>query len=315
MSSEMNAPGGPAGEHAPSGEITTLGGGPPPPSPESERRLERVIAVNFIVAFLAAVALGATYWLGGQPQLEGLFVAVSLGALGIGVTVWGKHLMPQGPFVQDREELPSPEGEREAFQASLDRGVETLARRSFLGKLLALAGGAFGIVAIFPFLRSLGPQPKKALTTTSWKSGSLLVRSDGTPVHVGDLEVGGVMTVFPEHDSNSAVSQTLLVRPSSVGFVTKPGRETWTPKGYVAFSKVCTHAGCPVALYEQQTQQLLCPCHQSLFDIFSGAMPVFGPAPRPLPQLPLYIDSSGNLRAQAGYDEPIGPGYWERGAT
>ena len=96
---------------------------------------------------------------------------------------------------------------------------------------------------------------------------------------------------------------------------TKPGRETWGPAGYVAYSKVCTHAGCPVGLYEQLTQQLLCPCHQSLFNVREGAQPIFGPAPRPLAQLPLYVDGAGYLRAQTGYDEPIGPGFWERGGT
>ncbi|MGH6876918.1 MAG: ubiquinol-cytochrome c reductase iron-sulfur subunit, partial [Rhizomicrobium sp.] len=94
--------------------------------------------------------------------------------------------------------------------------------------------------------------------------------------------------------------------------VTLPGRETWGPKGYLAYSKMCTHAGCPVGLYEEVTQQLLCPCHQSLFNVKTGANPVFGPAPRPLPQLPLRIDSAGFLVAQAGYDQPVGPGFWER---
>jgi ubiquinol-cytochrome c reductase iron-sulfur subunit len=91
-----------------------------------------------------------------------------------------------------------------------------------------------------------------------------------------------------------------------------PGRETWAPAGYVAYSKVCTHAGCPVGLYEQQLQLLVCPCHQSMFDVTNGAVPKFGPAPRPLPQLPLQITSDGYLVAQAGYDQPVGPGYWER---
>jgi ubiquinol-cytochrome c reductase iron-sulfur subunit len=80
----------------------------------------------------------------------------------------------------------------------------------------------------------------------------------------------------------------------------------------VAYSKVCTHAGCPVDLYQEQLYQLLCPCHQSLFDVLKGAQPVFGPAPRPLPQLPLKIDEAGYLVASAGYDQPIGPGFWER---
>ena len=90
---------------------------------------------------------------------------------------------------------------------------------------------------------------------------------------------------------------------------------SWGPEGYLAFSKVCTHAGCPVALYQKALDELLCPCHQSIFEVGPGrpATPVFGPAPRPLPQLPLYVDSKGYLRAQNRYDEPVGPGFWERG--
>src|SRR5262249_41267870 len=153
-------------------------------------------------------------------------------------------------------------------------------------------------------LRSLGPLPKKLLYTTTWRKGSYLTMVDGTHVNVNTLAVGGIATVFPENDLGGALSQTVLVRIQENGdIVTRPGRETWGPHGYLAFPKVCTHAGCPVGLYEELTQQLLCPCHQSLFDVRIGAEPVFGPAPRPLAQLPLYVDSEGNLRAQAGYDE------------
>jgi ubiquinol-cytochrome c reductase iron-sulfur subunit len=95
--------------------------------------------------------------------------------------------------------------------------------------------------------------------------------------------------------------------------VTREGRETWGPEGYVAFSKVCTHAGCPVGLYQQQFKKLLCPCHQSTFDVADGASVSFGPATRPLPQLPLEVDDDGFLRAQSDYQEPVGPGFWDRG--
>ncbi len=135
---------------------------------------------------------------------------------------------------------------------------------------------------------------------------------DGRRIHQADLEVGGALTVFPEGYEGSSVDQTMLIRADDKNIVTLPGRETWGPKGYLAYSKMCTHAGCPVGLYQELSQQLLCPCHQSLFDVLTGANPVFGPAPRPLPQLPLQIDSGGFLVAQAGYDQPVGPGYWER---
>ena len=126
--------------------------------------------------------------------------------------------------------------------------------------------------------------------------------------------MGGDITVFPEGNVGSSVDQTMLIRlaPAGTDIVTRPGRESWGPDGYVASSKLCTHAGCPVGLYQDQTQQLVCPCHQSIFEVSKGAQQVFGPAPRPLPQLPLQVDSQGWLRAQRGFDEPVGPGFWER---
>jgi ubiquinol-cytochrome c reductase iron-sulfur subunit len=104
----------------------------------------------------------------------------------------------------------------------------------------------------------------------------------------------------------------VLIRLDNNDFVTKKGRESWGPAGYVAYSKLCSHLGCPVGLYEQQLQLLVCPCHQSMFDVAKAAQPTFGPAPRPLPQLALYIDRDGYLRSQHDYDEPVGPGFWER---
>lgn len=278
----------------------------------SERRFEKVVGISFALSFLATVGLGALYWQGGQTQIEGILLFVALGGLGFGIVSWGKYLVPQGPYVQEREELVSPAPEREAFEESFERGASLIQRRSFLAKALGAAVAAFGVITLFPFIRSLGPQPKKMLFTTHWKKGSYLVRADSTRVLATDLEVGGSMTVFPEGHPGGAISQTILIRPSFENIVTKKGRETWGPKGYLAFSKVCTHAGCPVGLYQELTHQLLCPCHQSLFDVMTGATPVFGPAPRPLPQLPLEIDSQGYLRAQTGFDEPIGPGFWER---
>jgi ubiquinol-cytochrome c reductase iron-sulfur subunit len=293
-----------------------------PTSPDHEDAydrpvIERLIAVSFTLSVLATVGLGVTYWLGGQPQVEGALLFVALGGIGVGIVAWGKYLVPQGPYVQERHELRSDDVEREAMHASLGRGLRQLERRSFLLRLLGASVGAFGLINLFPFIRSLGPVPGKSLFLTNWKPGSRLVTASGRVVTENDLEVGGLLTVFPEGYENSpmnAIDQVVLVRPATTDLVTRPGRETWGPKGYLAFSKVCTHAGCPVGLYQQLTQQLLCPCHQSLFDVLTGATNVFGPAPRPLPQLPLYIDSDGVLRAQAGFDEPVGPGFWERGA-
>lgn len=273
---------------------------------------ERAIAAGFSVATVSGIGLAVVYALGGQPQLEGVLLLGALGGIGFGAAAWGKHLMPNGPYVQHREPLTSSYDERERFVESFERGAETIGRRRFLRRMLGGAATALGVALLFP-VRSLGPNPGNSLDHTSWSPGARLVDGEGRPVGVGDLAVGGVATVFPEGHVGDASAQTLLIHAAEEPLVTRAGRESWSPHGYVAFSKVCTHAGCPVGLYQQKTNQLLCPCHQSLFDVAHGARPVFGPAPRSLPQLPLDVDADGFLVAQRDYLEPIGPTFWNRG--
>jgi len=287
------------------------------PLAKNPRRAELAIGVLLIIGVAGFAAYGALYWVGGQTQWEGLYLGVGLFGFGFGLSAWGKYLLPRGPFVEDRHPFASTELEVEAMTAAVvDRGTAVVRRRGFLAGLLAAGSGIMGIVLGFPLLRSLGPTPKKTFDRTNWTKGSYVVDISGRRIHRADIEVGGALTVFPARFVNSenaqAVDQTMLIRPQKTPFLTKPGREGWTPDGYVAYSKVCTHAGCPVGLYQEQLYQLLCPCHQSLFNVLHGAQQVFGPAPRPLPQLPLYIDADGFLRAQSGYLEPIGPGFWER---
>lgn len=275
-------------------------------------RAERAIGVSFVVATVAGLGLAATYWLGGQTQVEGVLLFTCLGGLGFGITTWGRSLMPQGPFEQRRESLVGTREDQEAFTAAFGRGEESFERRRLLLRLLAGGAGALGLALLFP-IRSLGPEPGRSLFRTAWRKGSRMVRGDGTPVRVDDLKVGGVLTVFPEGHAGRSDSQTLLLRPSAAPITTHPGRESWSPEGYLAFSKVCTHAGCPVGLYEHDRQQLLCPCHQSTFDVLQGCRPSFGPATRPLPQLQITVDADGWFRAVDDYQEPIGPGFWDRG--
>lgn len=283
------------------------------PAAKNVRHTERWIAFFIILGALGFAGYGAIYWQGGQPQIEGLTLGAGLVFIGIALAAWGKYLLPRGPFVEERHSMASSKVEREEMVAAVtERGRLVMHRRGFLGKALGAATGILGIVIAFPLIRSLGPLPKLGLDKTNWKKGSYLVTIHGRKIKADDLEVGGIITVFPPGHEGNAVDQTVLLRASTAPFTTKPGRETWTPNGYVAYSKVCTHAGCPVGLYQEQTQQLLCPCHQSLFDVLDGAQPVFGPAPRPLPQLALTVDSEGYLRAQGPYDQPIGPGFWER---
>jgi ubiquinol-cytochrome c reductase iron-sulfur subunit len=276
-------------------------------------RAEAVVGVCLLIGFLGFAAYGATFWVGGQTQVEGISLGVGLFGFGFGLSAWGKYLLPRGPFVEERHDMASPEADVEATShAVTERGKAVIRRRGFLGGLLGLGASVMGVVLAFPLLRSLGPQPGKSLDVTDWTAGAYLVDITGRKITVGDIEVGGAITVWPAGFVGTSVDQTMLVRASSTNIVTKPGRETWGPQGYLAYSKLCTHAGCPVGLYMEETQQLLCPCHQSLFDVLDGAQQVFGPAPRPLPQLPLYIDDVGYLRAQAPYDQPVGPGFWER---
>lgn len=288
----------------------------------TERRATRLIAVALGITTLASLALAVVYLLGGQTQLEGILIALSLGGLGYAFVVVARRLLPQGPFTEERKPLESSPEEVRAFardfesvyEVDSEDGTETqegIARRKLIGRMLAAAGAAIGLAALFP-IASLGPRPGNALSRTKWRKGSRVVNDQGERVRVDDLEVGGVITVFPEGNVGAADSQTLLIRLSDTAVTTRPGRETWGPAGYVAYSKVCTHAGCPVGLYQQSLERLLCPCHQSTFEVANGATPVFGPATRSLPQLPLMVDNDGFLRSQSDYLQPIGPGFWNR---
>ena len=292
----------------------------------TERRTERAIAAAFVVSAVAAVALAVVFARGGHPQAEGALLGVSLCSLGYALAAWGKYLLPEGPYVQKRHPMDDDDVDSEPVSKLVDPDTgeavadlepeadslpEVFGRRPFLTRLLVGTMGALGLAALFP-IRSLGPDPGRTLFHTAWRKGTRLVTEEGRLVRAGELDVGSVLTVFPEGHLGSADSQTLLIRAKDEDLVTRPGREGWAPDGHVAYSKVCTHAGCPVGLYQVATQELLCPCHQSLFDVVDGARPVFGPATRSLPQLALEVDPEGYLRAQDDYDEAIGPGFWER---
>ena len=283
-------------------------------------RAEALIALIFVVGIVLTAGFGVAYWQNWSPWIIGGTMGAGLFLLGFGLTAWGKYLMPQGPFVEERHVLASSPEERESMAAALvERSSVVVKRRKLLGGLFAVGSGIFGIVALFPLLRSLGPVPGESLEKTDWRKGSVLVDSNGRPVNRDTLVAGGIMTVFPKGLENTingqAIDQTVLIRVGYDAFTTRPGRESWAPAGYVAYSKLCTHLGCPVGLYEQELELLVCPCHQSMFNVRNGAQPQFGPAPRPLPQLPLMFNADGNLAAQAPFDQAVGPGFWERTTT
>ena len=289
-------------------------------------RIEKLIALVFVASILCFAGFGAAYWQNADPWVLGGTIGAGMLLLGFGLTAWGKYLMPQGPFVEERHSLASTRDERDAMSAALvERSAVVVKRRKMLGGLFAVGAGVFGIVALFPLLRSLGPLPANSLEVTDWRRGTRLVDANGRPVRRGTMVTGGIMTVYPEGsvivgkspqpfitENGQAIDQTVLIRLGDEDVTTQPGRESWAPAGYVAYSKLCTHLGSPVGLYEQQLELLVCPCHQSMFNVRNGAVPQFGPAPRPLPQLALAFDDQGFLVAQGPYNQAVGPGFWER---
>jgi ubiquinol-cytochrome c reductase iron-sulfur subunit len=279
-----------------------------PAKPSARGEMGPVVA--FSASILAALALAGVYIAGGQNQAEGVLLAITLGGIGVGLVLWAQRFMPAGPEVEPRGRLTSTRDDRAAFTEGWDEGSSTFGRRRFLTKMLFGSFAALGAALVFP-IRSLGPAPGRGFDSTAWTSGARLVRSSGMPVAVDELAVNGVATVFPEGHVGEEDSQTILIRLRS-GEDTDTVEEDGSFEGLVAFSKVCTHAGCPVGLFEEQTGHLLCPCHQSTFDVKDGAAVVFGPATRPLPQLPINVDDEGFLVALGDFPEPIGPGYWNR---
>jgi ubiquinol-cytochrome c reductase iron-sulfur subunit len=267
--------------------------------------------IAFVLAILAAVGLGVVYAAGGQTQIEGALLAIALGGVGVGLALWAKRFMPDQLVTEERTQLVDEEARDELF-ATATEGEETIGRRKLLGRALAGALAALGVAALFP-IRSLGPAPGRGLKGTAYRGGGVrLVDPFGEPVAVDRLAIDGVLTVFPDGHVDEEDGQTLLIHLRSGQLDPVPGREDWTVDDYIAFSKVCTHAGCPVGLYQEQEGLLLCPCHQSTFDVSQAAEPVFGPATRPLPQLPLALDDDGFLIATGDFSAPVGPGFWDR---
>lgn len=270
----------------------------------------RPVTIAFLASAAASLALAGVYVAGGQPQAEGVLLGIALGGLAIGFVLLAKNFLPHGPFTEERDVKPGEEREQRRAEATFEESTEDVDRRGFFAKLIGIALGSLGLAAVFP-IRSLGTRPGRELFDTAWSAGRRLVTEDGSPVRVVDLPVHGFLTVFPEHTEHAADAQTVLIRlPESDE---PPGPPDVTIAGYVAFSKICTHAGCPVGLYQAATRELFCPCHQSVFDVLQGAEPTAGPATRPLPQLPLGADEDGYLIALGDFPKPVGPGFWNRG--
>ena len=303
---------------------------------KAEKAAEKKVAILFLLSALGVVLFVYSFifikedsWfffpvLGDTNSKQfgiGIGMAMSLFFIGMGAIQWARTLMPDTEVIAERHEMRSEDSDREDFVATVKErsGAAGLGRRSLIKRTLGLAVGLAGVTPLL-MLRDLGPLPKKQLSTTSWAKGTRLVTDPGNrPIKPSDLEIGSVAQVLPQLAEgeertleNVGKDAVLLIRIRPSEFNLDAERLSWTHDGIIAFSKICSHMGCAVALYEQQTKHLLCPCHQSTFDVTRAAKVIFGPAARPLPQLAITVDSEGYLVAQQGFTEPVGPSFWER---
>ncbi|WP_460510584.1 cytochrome bc1 complex Rieske iron-sulfur subunit [Frigoribacterium salinisoli] len=302
--------------------------------PVAEKRAERQVSLFFFLSLVGTVGALAAYVAfpitsgdSGSVRLNNLFlglgIALGLLSIGIGAVHWAKTLMPAREITEMRH---STRGSDETREKALEVfalgnqesgfGRRTLIRNSMIGALVAAPLPA---VVLF---RDLAPSadPNSVLRHTLWERGMhLTLDPSGARIKASDVTFGSAFHVIPESLNESedlleekAKAAVLLMRLQPEDLNIPEGREDWQYDGIVAYSKICTHVGCPVALYEQQTHHLLCPCHQSTFDVTNNCEVIFGPAKRPLPQLPITVDSDGYLVAQSDFHEPVGPSFWER---
>ena len=309
--------------------------------PQANRRAVRTVYTLFYISVAASIWAVAAYMLfpiegeyatmgniRNNNLFIGLGIAFALLAIGIGAIHWAKSIMSDEEHVEERHTTRGTETTRAAaVQVFATANEESgFGRRKMIRNSLFAALAASVIPGITLF-RNLAPNdgndPVQLLNETMWAKGERLVLDpEGTPVKASDVTIGSAFHIIPEslaglsHDEGyleeKAKAIVLLVRMLPEQLKEDEDRKDWSYDGIVAYSKVCTHVGCPVALYEQQTHHLLCPCHQSQFDVTEHAKVVFGPAARPLPQLPITVDAEGYLVAKDGFAEPVGPSFWER---
>lgn len=311
---------------------------------KAEKRAERQVASLFGLSAVCTVLFVVSYvtfkigdqWdaslgLGASNVALGLTLGGALLFIGVGIIQWARKLMGDHEMVEMRHPAASPQEDREATVAALAAGLEEsgIARRPLIRNSLLGAVGLLGAPAIV-LLRDLGPLPGDKLKSTIWTKGMRVVRDVvGTPIKAADLEIGDLVNAAPEAlfpteengypeiegvelNQQKAKGAVIVVRMEPTDIKPGRGRENWDVDGIVCYSKICTHVGCPISLYERTTHHVLCPCHQSTFDLADSARVVFGPAARPLPQLPLAVDSEGYIIAQSDFLEPVGPSFWER---
>jgi len=305
--------------------------------PRAAKRAERQVAILFGISVIGTVIFLVAYFaidLGNdstiatirtQNLLLGLGTAFAMLGIGTGIVHWAKALMPDHEVSEERHAIRTEDDRQAAVRIVDDIVEETGIKRRPLIRNTLLGAVALAPLPALAVFGDLGPRPDNTLAHTMWapQDGKLkrLTRDpEGTPIKASDVTIGSAFHVIPEGLNEleegklnaKAKAVVLLMRLNPEDLTISKGRETWSYNGIVAYSKICTHVGCPVALYEQQTHHLLCPCHQSTFDLTKECKVIFGPASRPLPQLPIAVDAEGYLVATSDFKEPVGPSYWER---
>ena len=291
------------------------------------RSAERKVALMFLSSVVGTVGFIAVFffspWRYGEPDnqyftpLLAITMALALTGIGAGTVKWAKSLMGDSEIVQERHSFAADPDELAETGKALVDGLQAtgLGRRKLLTGTLLLGAGSLALLPL-PLLLDLGPYAHKErlLRTTPWAKGVRLVRKNGSPIRLGDLQIGSLESVYPDLPGGDRMADTpvMLIRMEPKQLIPRKGTEDWSIEGHIAYSAICTHLGCPVKLYEQQSHHLFCPCHQSTFDASNGAKVLFGPAARSLPQLPIALDDEGYFVAQSDFTEPVGPSFWER---
>ncbi len=252
------------------------------------------------VAGAAVIGAAVLAAVSAPPAAVAAVVAVGLATAAVGLRSAAKRL-GDGSASQQRD-LPGHLGYP---CACVDPAKRRLIGRLAIGAGIAAAAG-------LPALWSSSRRLERQLRQTAWSAGARVVDGRGDPVHVDQLELGSFTTVWPEGRTDAADAQTVLIRLREGRVITGAGRPDWTVEGHAAFSKLCTHMGCPVGLYQTESDVLVCPCHQATFDVLRGCEPIRGPASRPLPQLPLGVDRDGFLVATGDFPDAVGPDFWGR---
>lgn len=287
-----------------------------------------LFVVNYFVTPIDAYVNFAGLYANLQNVIFGITLGLALVLIGVGAIQWARQLMDDHEMVDYRHPLESSDVERKETVALLEQGIEEskITRRKVLGRSLL---GALGLVALpgVVLLADLGPWPTRrfidaTIATTIWEEGVRLVNDvTYTPIKADQIQIGQLINGQPEtlkdfegteYLQEKAKCSIIVVRMNPNTIKIPDSRRDWHVGGILCYSKICTHVGCPISLWEQQTHHLLCPCHQSTFDLGDSGVVVFGPAARALPQLPITVDAEGYLVARSGFTVPVGPSYFER---